>query len=508
LEKYLIVYGKPRFLGYLFSNREEPFERGTWIHAQTERGEELVLVIGKAKEESPSEEKEQKSVSREHRGQHQNQENTIQKVDFIEKAREELLKEREDLEKDEAEILCTARKILRKHDLAMKLVDAEFLLGKKKLFLYFTSEDRVDFRSYVRDLAREFKTRIELRQIGIRDEARVVGGLASCGRQCCCSYWLHQFSPICIRMVKEQNLALNPTKISGICGRLMCCMSYEHFMYKDLWDHLPNPGTKIRGPEATYVLSGVDIVTESARIFGMGREILVPIAKYKEFCSVIQEGKEWESDIDQSPSKKPFVPPSSKPLVKGRKDDQNVRKDVLQTSEKDEKDVRSSLDNATQKENPKKKLQRRKKSSQSKVLGNNSSTKKEEGAEGKKETSQRSRKTRGGKRKQEPSGSQNRAPRKSRSSKISPEKQDDSSKISREEKKEPRKKNPSSRKDQNKDAPLSKNSSQKKAEGDNAASQPQRKRRRRPRKRAPQPGNDGSGKDQNKSSQEKTSSRE
>ena len=86
----------------------------------------------------------------------------------------------------------------------------------------------MDFRAYVRDLARDFHTRIEMRQIGVRDEARVVKGIGPCGRPCCCSYWLHRFTPICIRMVKEQNLALNPTKISGICGRLMCCMAYEH----------------------------------------------------------------------------------------------------------------------------------------------------------------------------------------------------------------------------------------------------------------------------------------
>ena len=140
------------------------------------------------------------------------------------------------------------------------------MLDRRKLFFYFTSEQRVDFRAYVRDLARDFHTRIEMRQIGVRDEARVVKGIGPCGRPCCCSYWLHDFTPICIRMVKEQKLALNPTKISGICGRLMCCMAYEHETYGALWKGLPGPGSKIRTENGTYVLESVDLASERVQV--------------------------------------------------------------------------------------------------------------------------------------------------------------------------------------------------------------------------------------------------
>jgi len=486
----LIIYGKPRFLGYLSFEEEAFLERGTWVHAQTERGEELVVVIGKFRDDLLPEEY-KKSVSREHRGQSHVSDNSIQKVDFIAKASPNLLEERTVLEKDEAEILSTARKILRKHDLAMKLVDAEFLLEKKKLFLYFTSEDRVDFRSYVRDLAREFKTRIELRQIGIRDEARVVGGLASCGRPCCCSYWLHQFSPICIRMVKEQNLALNPTKISGICGRLMCCMSYEHFMYKELWDHLPNPGTKIRGPEVTYILSGVDIATESIRIFGMGREIVIPVNKYEEFCSVIQEGKEWQEEKSPGISRKTLVAP----LLSEKAQKKDYSPSIPQGNSVVEKEVQDTSEKLSQNGSSKKKLQRKKKNTSSKTLGGNSSEKKEE-----KRPSRGPRKERGGKGRGEENsrGTQKGASPKERPSKVASEKLEGSPKP-QEGKQEVRKKKSSRGRLEKERAPEATilPSSGKKEETQNLS---QRKRRRRPRKRVSLPDNNEATKGSHKKS--------
>lgn len=133
-----------------------------------------------------------------------------------------------------------------------------------------------------KELAKEFKTRIELRQIGARDEAKILGGLAPCGNPCCCSYWMLEFLPICIRMVKEQNLALNPSKISGLCGRLMCCMSYEYDTYSELWKDLPNPGTKIKTSSGNYQIAGADIVSKSVRIKSPeGVEFLVPISEFK-----------------------------------------------------------------------------------------------------------------------------------------------------------------------------------------------------------------------------------
>ncbi len=494
MEKYLIIYGKPRFLGYLSFEGEEPLERGTHIHAQTDRGEELVVVIGKAQEDiSCPKEREKKHTPRKDAGQNHLQENTVQNVDFIGHASEELLEERASLGEDEAEILSTARKILRKHDLAMKLVDAEFLLGKKKLFLYFTSEDRVDFRSYVRDLAREFKTRIELRQIGIRDEARVVGGLASCGRQCCCSYWLHQFAPICIRMVKEQNLALNPTKISGICGRLMCCMSYEHFMYKDLWDQLPNPGTKIRGPESTYILSGVDIASQSVRIFGMGKEIVIPVDKYAEFCAVIQEGKAWESDSPPPSRKNPRTLSAPVEMEKPRKASRDPQENAERKSAEAPPESASA---SLKKDQPKKKLQRRKRSPQGKSLGTGSAPDKKEepSSQEKQKTSGEPRKNRGSRRKRGtpvvvlPEGA---AAKKRPPNLSSSESSKALSSGSGEEKKASPENRGREKTSESKPVPFSE-----KREGERVASQ--RKRRRRPRKSSPQTGDSKDAPGQNK----------
>ena len=133
------------------------------------------------------------------------------------------------------------RKILQ-HNLEMKLIDAEYTFDNNKLLFYFTADGRIDFRELVKDLAAVFKTRIELRQIGVRDETKILGGVGICGRPLCCHSYLSEFIPVSIKMAKEQNLSLNPTKISGVCGRLMCCLKYEEETYEDLNSHLPSVG--------------------------------------------------------------------------------------------------------------------------------------------------------------------------------------------------------------------------------------------------------------------------
>lgn len=122
---------------------------------------------------------------------------------------------------------------VRSHDLEMKLVDAEYTFDRNKLIFYFTADGRVDFRELVKDLAAVFRVRIELRQIGVRDEAKMLGGIGPCGRLLCCSTWMGEFDPVSIRMAKDQSLSLNPTKISGLCGRLMCCLKFENDVYQD-----------------------------------------------------------------------------------------------------------------------------------------------------------------------------------------------------------------------------------------------------------------------------------
>ena len=131
---------------------------------------------------------------------------------------------------------------IKKHNLDMKLIDAEYTFDNNKVLFYFTADGRIDFRELVKDLASVFKTRIELRQIGVRDETKIVGGVGICGRALCCHTYLSEFIPVSIKMAKEQNLSLNPTKISGMCGRLMCCLKNEEEAYEELNRRLPNVG--------------------------------------------------------------------------------------------------------------------------------------------------------------------------------------------------------------------------------------------------------------------------
>ena len=144
------------------------------------------------------------------------------------------------------EMITSCAKKIQEHKLPMKLIDAEFSFDRSKIIFYFTAEDRVDFRNLVKDLANIFKIRIELKQIGVRDEARLLGGFGPCGRGLCCASFLKDFEPVTIRMAKEQALPLNPTKISGLCGRLMCCLGYEYKGYKELIKGLPKEGEKMK----------------------------------------------------------------------------------------------------------------------------------------------------------------------------------------------------------------------------------------------------------------------
>ncbi len=155
---------------------------------------------------------------------------------------------------------------IEEHKLEMKLIDVEYTFDNNKVIFYFTADGRVDFRELVKDLAAIFRTRIELRQIGVRDEAKMIGGIGPCGVSLCCSTWLGEFEPVSIKMAKEQNLSLNPTKISGICGRLMCCLRYEHESYIELRRGLPNPGEKVVTPEGSGIVMDNNVLLESVKV--------------------------------------------------------------------------------------------------------------------------------------------------------------------------------------------------------------------------------------------------
>lgn len=149
--------------------------------------------------------------------------------------------------KERAMALCQEK--VDKHGLEMKLIDVEYTFDNSKVIFYFTADGRVDFRELVKDLAAVFKMRIELRQIGVRDEAKMLGGIGSCGRALCCHSWLADFEPVSIKMAKVQSLSLNPAKISGICGRLMCCLKYENDIYNELRRGMPDVGEKVKTPD-------------------------------------------------------------------------------------------------------------------------------------------------------------------------------------------------------------------------------------------------------------------
>ena len=155
---------------------------------------------------------------------------------------------------------------IRDHKLKMNLIDCECTFDNNKLLFYFTAENRVDFRELVKDLASVFRTRIELRQIGVRDEAKMLGGLGICGQPFCCSRFLGEFQPVSIKMAKEQGLSLNPTKISGTCGRLMCCLKYEQESYEDLLKHTPKVGAVVKTAEGKGVVQEVNLLTGKLRV--------------------------------------------------------------------------------------------------------------------------------------------------------------------------------------------------------------------------------------------------
>ena len=161
---------------------------------------------------------------------------------------DDIRKEEKNREKEkEAFKICLEK--IRKHGLEMKLIDAEYTFDNNKVLFYFTADGRIDFRELVKDLASVFRTRIELRQIGVRDETKIRGGIGICGRPLCCHTYLTEFAPVSIKMAKEQNLSLNPSKISGVCGRLMCCLTNEEETYEELNSRLPAVGDTVTTPE-------------------------------------------------------------------------------------------------------------------------------------------------------------------------------------------------------------------------------------------------------------------
>ena len=165
----------------------------------------------------------------------------------------------ESLRDDEHRVRTETRRLVHRHQLKMKVTEAEWQFDKNKLIIYFTADRRVDFRELVRDLARTFRTRIELKQIGVRDEAALLGGVGRCGRELCCSTWLPDLKPVSLQLAKDQSLSLNPAQISGCCGRLMCCLMYEHKTYVEARRRFPREGKTLRTERGEERVVTVDI---------------------------------------------------------------------------------------------------------------------------------------------------------------------------------------------------------------------------------------------------------
>ena len=211
----------------------------------------------------------------------------------------DIKKHEENISKEkEAFDVCTEK--IEQHKLVMKLIDVEYTFDNNKVIFYFTADGRVDFRDLVKDLAAVFRTRIELRQIGVRDEAKMIGGLGPCGRPMCCSTFLGDFAPVSIKMAKEQNLSLNPTKISGICGRLMCCLNYEQETYEGIRKRLPKVTSIVDTPYGRGEVVGNSVVKEMVKVKVKSKEgeesiIQIPI----EEVTIISGGFEGVMDEAQ-----------------------------------------------------------------------------------------------------------------------------------------------------------------------------------------------------------------
>lgn len=196
----------------------------------------------------------------------------------------------------EAYRICEQR--IEQHRLKMKLVDAEYTLDRSKLVFYFTADNRVDFRELVKDLAAQFHTRIELRQIGVRDESKMMGGLGICGQPFCCSRFLKGFQPVSIKMAKEQGLSLNPAKISGSCGRLMCCLAYEQKSYEYLNGITPQPGSVVRTPDGEGTVLEVNVISGTLKVRS-NVESLAPRVYKREECVYLRGGKRAPRPADR-----------------------------------------------------------------------------------------------------------------------------------------------------------------------------------------------------------------
>ena len=235
---------------YFFDPGDEQIERGEHVIVETAKGVEYGTVVVPNREMA-----EEKIVA------------PLKKIIRVATPKDEDIELKNREKEKDAYKICLEK--IAKHRLEMKLIAAEYTFDNNKLLFYFTADGRIDFRELVKDLASVFRTRIELRQIGVRDETKICGGIGICGRTLCCHSYLSEFAPVSIKMAKEQNLSLNPTKISGVCGRLMCCLKNEEEAYEELNSRLPHIGSHVKTAE------GLDAEVQSVSVLKQLVKVIV-----------------------------------------------------------------------------------------------------------------------------------------------------------------------------------------------------------------------------------------
>lgn len=296
MTKIVGVKFKPTGKLYYFDPLDFDIKRGMHVMVETSRGMEYGEVMLGIKEVDPS------SVVKPLKG-------VLRIATAEDEARHEEIK----LKEKEALAICAEK--VESHGLDMKLVEVEYAFDGSKILFYFTADGRVDFRDLVKDLAAVFKTRIELRQIGVRDESKTLGSIGVCGRSLCCSQFLDEFVPVSIKMAKEQGLSLNPSKISGACGRLMCCLKYEQDTYEELIAQSPKQGAEVNTPDGVGTVANVSLLRGRVRVrFNNSNEVTMkdfvvsevsPYVQGKDSApKVVQADDMLKDSIDSPPQKK------------------------------------------------------------------------------------------------------------------------------------------------------------------------------------------------------------
>ena len=280
-----IKFKKPGKI-YFFDPKNEKLKKGDFVIVDTANGMEFAEVIVENKEMP-----EEKLV------------NPLKSI--IRKATYKDIKHNEENKRKEQEALKKAERLAKKHNLEMTITEVEYTFDNSKLLFYFTADGRIDFRDLVKDLAAVYKTRIELRQIGVRDQVKKIGGNGVCGRELCCCTFLDTFDSVSIKMAKEQNIALTPSKISGNCGRLMCCLKYEQEVYEEKLSRLPKVGAIVKvQDEGEGVVDSIETLKEKIRIKFKDKDGFYYRKYDAKDVQIIKDVEEKNDDIEDEELKK------------------------------------------------------------------------------------------------------------------------------------------------------------------------------------------------------------